>query len=91
VNKSRTHRKGKGANSKSDQSKARFALRSWVIAVAPGSILIIALVFLPNSAPWGLPAIPRTPRPVALSSELFTGHVAKVYRIAREVPEHGNV
>ena len=37
--------------------------------------------------PWGLPAIPRNPRPATLSPESFSGQVAKVYQIAKEAPE----
>jgi hypothetical protein len=56
--------------------------------LALGAALVMALVFFyPTSEPWGLPAIPRNPRPATLSPELFTGQVAKVYRIAQEVPE----
>jgi hypothetical protein len=56
------------------------------LALAAG--LVIAFVFFfPKSEPWGLPAIPRSPRPATLSPESFTGQVAKVYRIAQEVPE----
>ena len=61
----------------------------WPIGILVlGAALVVALVFFfPRSEPWGLPAIPRNPRPTTLSPELFTGQVAKVYRIAQEVPE----
>jgi hypothetical protein len=36
---------------------------------------------------FALPAIPRSPRPATLPPGLFTGKVAKAYRIAREAPE----
>jgi hypothetical protein len=53
-----------------------------------GAGLVIAVVFFfPRSDPWGLPAIPRNPRPATRPPELFAGKVAKVYRIAQEVPE----
>jgi hypothetical protein len=61
----------------------------WPIGILVlGVTLVIALIFFfPRSEPWGLPTIPRNPRPATLSPELFTGQVAKVYRIAQEVPE----
>jgi len=60
----------------------------WLISIGVGASLILGFVFfLPRSEPWGLPAIPRNPRPVTLSPDLFTGKVREVYRIAREVPE----
>lgn len=60
----------------------------WPISIVIlGVGLVVALVFFfPRSEPWGLPAIPRIPRPATLSPELFTGKVAQVYRIAREAP-----
>jgi hypothetical protein len=63
--------------------------KMWPIGILVlGAGLVVALVFFfPISEPWGLPAIPRNPRPATLSPELFTGQVAKVYRIAQEVPE----
>lgn len=36
---------------------------------------------------FALPAIPRNPRPTTLPPGLFSGKVAKAYRIAREAPE----
>ena len=60
----------------------------WPVGTVLGGSLIFGLFFfLPKSEPWGLPAIPRTPRPVTLSPALFTGQVARAYRIAQEVPE----
>ncbi len=61
----------------------------WPIGVLVlGAGLIVVLVFFfPRSEPWSLPAIPRNPRPETLSPLLFTGQVAKAYRIAQEVPE----
>jgi hypothetical protein len=63
--------------------------KMWPIGILVlGAVLVVALVFFfPRSEPWGLPAIPRNPRPATLSPELFTGQVAKVYRLAQEVPE----
>lgn len=37
--------------------------------------------------PWGLPAIPRNPRPATLPPELFEGKAREAYRIAKEAPE----
>jgi uncharacterized protein YbaR (Trm112 family) len=61
----------------------------WGIGVITiGVSFAVGLFFLfPKSEPWGLPAIPHNPRPATLAQELFTGQVAKVYRIAQEVPE----
>lgn len=61
----------------------------WPIGIlVVGSGLVVALVFFfPGGEPWGLPAIPRNPRPATLSPGLFSGKVAQVYRIAQEVPE----
>ena len=73
---------------KERKPKKKRNLIGWLIAVAVGASLVVAFVFFtPKSEPWGLPAIPRNPRPATLSPELFTGQVAKVYRIAQEVPE----
>jgi hypothetical protein len=53
-----------------------------------GIALVVALtLFFPKSEPWGLPAIPRSPRPPTLSPEMFTGKVAQVYQMAQKVPE----
>jgi len=57
------------------------------ILVVGAGLVVALLFFFPKREPWGLPAIPRNPRPATLSPELFTGQVAKVYRIAQEVPE----
>ena len=57
------------------------------IVVLGATLITVVIFFLPKSEPWGLPAIPRSPRPATLPPELFTGQVAKVYRIAQEVPE----
>lgn len=61
---------------------------AWVISLVLGASVVFAFVFFfPRGEPWGLPAVPRDPRPVTLSPDLFTGKVREVYRIAREVPE----
>ena len=75
-----------------DKSKRRNTkkktLIGWLIAVSVGVSLVVAFVFLfPKSEPWGLPAIPRSPRPATLSPALFSGEAAKAYQIAQEAPE----
>lgn len=81
--KDRSDSQGKGRNAK----KRKKAL-AWMVGLAAAGSLILAFIFfLPQSEPWGLPAIPRNPRPATLPPELFTGKVATVYRIAQEVPE----
>jgi hypothetical protein len=82
--KSRRDRKEQTAKPQNRKSS-----KFWKIGVLTiGVVLVIGLIFFfPKSDPWGLPAIPRNPRPATLSPELFTGQVAKVYRIAQEVPE----
>jgi uncharacterized protein YbaR (Trm112 family) len=74
---------------KRETTRRRKHSKLWPIgSLVLGTGLVIAFVFFfPRSEPWGLPAIPRSPRPGTLSPELFTGQVAKVYRIAQEVPE----
>jgi hypothetical protein len=74
---------------KTAKLSARKASKIWKIAIVLlGASLALALfLFFPKNEPWGLPATPRNPRPATLSPELFTGQVAKVYRIAQEVPE----
>ena len=76
-------------NEKAAKLPGRKASKIWKITIVLlGASLVVALfLFFPKSEPWGLPAIPRNPRPATLSPELFTGQVAKVYRIAQEVPE----
>ncbi len=81
-------KKERKTKSKERKSTKKRSPLGWMIAVGVGASLVVAFVFfIPESAPWGLPAIPRNPRPATLSPELFTGKVAKVYRIAQEVPE----
>ena len=74
---------------KRETAQGRKYSKLWPIGVLVlGAGLVTALVFFfPKSEPWGLPAVPRNPRPATLAPELFTGQVAKVYRIAQEVPE----
>lgn len=63
----------------------------WTIglaAFAVGGIALVAVFFsLPETESWGLPAVPRNPRPATLNPELFIGKVRNAYRIARQVPE----
>ncbi len=69
-------------------AKRKRSSLAWVISLILGASLVFGFIFFfPRSEPWGLPAIPRNPRPVTLSPDLFTGKVREVYRIAREVPE----
>jgi hypothetical protein len=70
------------------KEKSKKFLKVWIAIVALGlSLFIGSVYFSGQNEPWGLPAIPRNLRPATLPPELFTGQVAKVYRIAREVPE----
>lgn len=55
--------------------------------VLGGGVLFTLFFLFPKSEPWGLPTIPRNPRPETLSPLLFTGQVARAYKIAQEVPE----
>lgn len=82
--KERRDRKSKG-----EIGRNRKYSKLWPIGVLVlGAGIVVAFVFFsPKSEPWGLPAIPRNPRPATLPPELFTGQVAKVYWIAQEVPE----
>jgi Protein of unknown function with PCYCGC motif len=57
------------------------------ILLLGGGLVITFLFFSSRSEPWGLPAMPRNPRPATLSPALFTGEAAKAYQIAKEVPE----
>jgi len=82
--KARRDRKEKATKLQNRQSSKFWKLGGLIAGVA----LVVALIVLfPKSEPWGLPAIPRSPRPATLSPELFSGRVAKVYRIAKEAPD----
>ncbi|MBI4527053.1 MAG: hypothetical protein HY695_24925 [Deltaproteobacteria bacterium] len=82
--KERRNRKAKGH---AVGSRRRSKLRPAGIVMV-GAGMVVALFFLfPKTEPWGLPAIPRNPRPATVSSELFTGSVARAYEIAEEAPE----
>jgi hypothetical protein len=71
-----------------ERAVARKGRRTRLVVAVAGASLALALVFLlPRGEPWGLPALPRHPRPATLAPELFSGRVAEAYRIAREVPE----
>ena len=61
--------------------------RIWVGFVGIGIVVVGLFLVTQKSEPWGLPAIPRNPRPATLSPTLFTGEAAKAYQIAQEVPE----
>jgi hypothetical protein len=82
--KGRRDRKGKAA-----KLPARKVSKIWKSGIVLlGASLVVALfLFFPKSEPWGLPAIPRNPRPATLSPELFGGSVARAYQIAQEAPE----
>ena len=82
--KERRDRQDKGRRPQGRKSSTFLGIGAVIVGVG----LIVGLFFLfPRSEPWGLPAIPHKPRPATLAPELFTGQVAKVYRIAQEVPE----
>lgn len=73
---------------KQEKPRSKKSSRLWLAGIALGGLLLLGVIFfLGKSEPWGLPAIPRNPRPATLSPLLFTGQVARVYRIAQEVPE----
>ena len=81
-------KKGQKSKSKGKNPKKKRSAIGWLIAVGVGASLVVAFVFFtPGSEPWGLPAIPHSPRPATLSPALFTGEAAKAYQIAQEVPE----
>lgn len=76
-------RKGKG-----EKAKAKNSWKVWLIGIVFGGSLLWGVIFFwSRSEPWGLPAIPRNPRPATLSPDLFTGKVREAYRIAQEAPE----
>jgi len=73
---------------KAESSKRRHS--KWSVAACAAIVVgltIAAFLSFSQSEPWGLPAIPHRPRPTTLAPELFSGRVAKVYRIAQEAPE----
>lgn len=71
-----------------EKLKSKMPSRFWLAGVVVVVSFLLSLFFFSSpSKPWSLPAIPRNPRPATLSSDLFTGKVREVYRIAREVPE----
>lgn len=73
---------------KREESRRRRPSKVWLSAGSLVVTIVVGLIFFfPKSEPWGLPAIPRNPRPAALSPALFTGEAGKAYRIAQEVPE----
>jgi hypothetical protein len=73
---------------KRGKSHRKKSPKLWLVGTALGGAVLFSLFFfLPKSEPWGLPAIPRNPRPATLSPLLFTGQVARAYQIAQEVPE----
>ncbi len=73
---------------KGEKTTGKRSLRFWPFGIVLGGSLLFGLIFfLARSEPWGLPAIPRNPRPVTLSPNFFTGKIREVYRIAQEVPE----
>ena len=76
-------RKWKGEN-----TGAGSRWKVWLMGIVlGGSLLWAAIFFWPGSDTWGLPAIPRNPRPATLSPDLFTGEEREAYHIAQEVPE----
>lgn len=73
---------------KREKTKGKTSLRFWPFGIVLGGSLLFGLIFfLGRSEPWGLPAMPRNPKPSTLSPLLFTGQVARAYQIAQEVPE----
>ena len=84
---SKKETKDRKAKRESERNRKRSKLLPVGILVSGVALVIALVVLFPRGEPWGLPAIPRNPRPATLSPELFTGQVAKVYRIAQEVPE----
>lgn len=70
------------------KTKGKRSRKLWPVGIVLGGSLIFGLIFFfPKGEPWGLPAIPHSPRPATLSPVLFTGQVARAYQIAQEVPE----
>jgi hypothetical protein len=84
MSKARRDRKEKSARPQNRKSSKFWKLGGLTTGIA---LVIALIVFFPKSEPWGLPAIPRSPRPATLSPESFSGQVEKVYRIAKETPE----
>jgi hypothetical protein len=82
--KSRRDRKEQAAKPRNKKSS-----KFWKIAVLTIGVALVvgSLFFFPRSEPWGLPAIPQTPRPATLSWALFSGDAAKAYQIAQQAPE----
>lgn len=82
--KGRRDRRGNGQTPESKKSSIFWGIGVLIVA---GSLIVGLFFLFPKGEPWGLPAIPRNPRPETLSPSLFTGQVAEAYRIAQEVPE----
>jgi len=85
---SMSKKEGRNRKAKGKTVGSRKYSKLWPVGIFVAAGLVIAFVlFLPKSEPWGLPAIPRNPRPTTLSPALFTGEAARAYQIAQEVPE----
>jgi len=72
---------------KKTQSKSLTRIRNVSVLIIGVGLVVGLFFFFPRGEPWGLPATPHNPRPATLPPELFTGQVARAYRIAQEVPE----
>ena len=74
---------------KGEKPQSKKPSRLWLLAgiVLASNLLFGLTPFLGSSEPWGLPAIPRNPRPATLSPDLFAGKEREAYRIAQEAPE----
>jgi hypothetical protein len=81
-------KEGRDKKAKQERTRRKTLSKLWLVGIVlGGSLLLGSIFFFGQGEPWGLPAIPRNPRPETLSPLLFTGQVARVYRIAQEVPE----
>lgn len=75
---------------KAQEAQSKSLTRVWnisILVIGVGLVIAGLFFFFANSEPWGLPAIPRNPRPATLSPDLFTGKEREAYRIAQEAPE----
>jgi hypothetical protein len=81
-------KKGSDKKGRQESSRRKTLSKLWLVGIVlGGSLLLGSIFFFGQGEPWGLPAIPHSPRPATLSPVLFTGQVARAYQIAQEVPE----